>query len=140
MTIRNIIGFSLVELMIVIAIISILSAIAIPAYNGYIREAQFSTARANMDTLKLFLEDWRLDNDSYEITTGDADLTSSTGFSDYGWSPDGDGGNYTYTLETTSQAYSILVEMDDIWIRCEERMSTCCDSTTTGSSKTACSP
>ena len=31
-------GFSLVELMITIAIISILSAIAIPLYNGYISE------------------------------------------------------------------------------------------------------
>jgi type IV pilus assembly protein PilA len=43
-------GFTLIELMIVVAIIAILAAIAIPAYNQYIREARMAKVTEHYDT------------------------------------------------------------------------------------------
>ena len=44
-------GFTLIELMIVVAIIGILAAIAIPAFIGYVRRAKTSEASGNLNSL-----------------------------------------------------------------------------------------
>ena len=50
-------GFTLIELMIVVAIIGILAAIAIPAYQTYIAKSQVTRAIAELGALKTAYED-----------------------------------------------------------------------------------
>jgi type IV pilus assembly protein PilE len=129
-------GFTLVEIMIVVAILAIIAAIAIPAYNGYIREAKLGTAKANMETLRIFLEDTKLEDGSYVPGGGSGPATyANTGAVEtaYNWSPDGDQDKYSYSVTASSNSYDIVVQhTSGVWIRCEDRMTTCCDSTGSG--------
>ncbi len=44
-------GFTLIELMIVVAIIGVLSSLAIPAYQNYVKKAEFASALGTMKAL-----------------------------------------------------------------------------------------
>jgi len=64
-------GFTLVELIITIAIISILAMIAIPAYVGQQRNATRSEAYQNLSALRLLEEQFFSDNSDYTATAAD---------------------------------------------------------------------
>ncbi len=55
-------GFNLIELMIVIALVALLSAFAIPAYSGYMEDARVSQAVGDMGRIVLEIEKFRTNN------------------------------------------------------------------------------
>ncbi len=60
-------GFTLIELMIVVAVVAILATIALPAYNDSVRKGKRSDAKAGLMDAASRLEQFYLDNKSYTI-------------------------------------------------------------------------
>ena len=91
-------GFTLLELVIVIAIIGILSGIALPAYKDYTRQGHLSSAATTLSMLANQLENHYLETRRYSNNQNLCNLAASS--DDYFY--------YTCTLQNNSDQQYLL--------------------------------
>ena len=103
-------GFTLIELMIVVAIIGILAAVAIPAYQDYIARSQVSEAVSLMGSAKTPLAEYFADKGFWPTMLSDILGNSSGKYSGSISGVDTGGINGTassYTVEATMRASGV---------------------------------
>jgi type IV pilus assembly protein PilE len=104
-------GFTLIELMIVVAVVAILAAVAISQYGKQVRKAKRAEARQNIAAIAMAQEKYRMNNPSYGtcalvLAPGDTCATLNTKLKNYNMAVPTNGANgysITATPKTTDQ-------------------------------------
>src|ERR1035437_3168697 len=75
-------GFTLIEVLIVVTIVAILAAIAIPSYQQYVLKGRRADAKEALGALQLAQEKYRGNNTAYSVVLADIGIsaTSSQGY------------------------------------------------------------
>lgn len=92
-------GFTLIELMITVAVVAILAAVALPAYQDYSRRGKRADARALLQTAAFAQEKYRAANASYASAT-----TVLTGACPTSGSCSSTQGHYTLAITASTTA------------------------------------
>ena len=107
-------GFSLVELMIVIVIIGVLAAVAVPIYSNNVMKAKMSEADASLGSIRTQLRVYYGENGEYPAETGTYVFEAT-------WMDFNTGeltGKYfrdsSYTYTGTATTYTITCDKEDV--------------------------
>lgn len=95
-------GFTLIELMIVVAIIGILAAIAIPNFMNYQCKAKQSEAKSNLGNIRTAEEAYYAEYDTYSNNTGEI-----------GFGLQGDE-RYAYSISANSTTFTAVARTDTL--------------------------
>jgi type IV pilus assembly protein PilE len=97
-------GFSLIELMIAVAIVAILAAIAYPAYNDQVTKARRSDAHSALLNMSALMEHYYTENNTY---------VGANSASDIGGSATSPEGHYNMTISNvTATTYTLTATPD----------------------------
>lgn len=109
-------GFTLIELMIVVAIVGILAAIAIPNFIGMQKRAKTTEAKSNLGQIWTLQEAYHVEADTYALPSGAlaaGTYDGSSGWSELGFYPKGTT-RYTYEVTSADDASFIAEATGDI--------------------------
>lgn len=89
-------GFTLIELMVTVAIIAILAAVAVPAYTDYVTRGKIPEATSTLASMRIQLEQYYQDNRNYNADDAGCGVSNPAS------------GNFSYSCTGTSQTYKII--------------------------------
>ena len=103
-------GFTIIELLIVVAILGIIATIAIPMYTGYIASARMTEAQNNIAALKLAEEEYYLENNGYFYETSNDNALLKSASNNLWEATGGSNGqvNFTYIVSGSGNTYQII--------------------------------
>lgn len=99
-------GFTMIEMMIVAAVIAILASIALPSYNSYIIKSEIRSSQADLLALSLNFENRYQRTLAYPVVAAGSNNTAGLKAMFTAWSPSAS--NFAYSLsQTTATTYTL---------------------------------
>ena len=127
-------GFTLVELMITVAILGVLAVVAIPAYSNYVNRAKQADAIIGLKAAQMAQEQYFSENNAY---SGTVDILP--GFSDAAVNDSYAKGEYTLSASATTTTFVIAATwvdsgkgINDRWTISHTNIEPVCDTSVSG--------
>ena len=112
MTLKTQRGFTLIEVMVVVAILAIVAAIAIPSYRDYVIRASIMPAVSGLSSRQTLMEQCYQDNHTYDPTAGCPACATDDSDKYFKFTCEKDATTFTLTAEGKGQMSAFKYTVD----------------------------